>query len=383
MVVVPEGGLPRGEEVLIRWNGRPAVAWAPAPLASQPFHVGVKAARMTERAAAAIIGGGLDLPRFAPSAMLLLRAEGVASSFIEGIQKSLVDVAAAEVGATEDRTARYVSDNLTAVVDALHAADHPLSVDMLNSWHWLLMGTGGALEPSMIGAFRDAQSWIDGTSPRDATFVPPPPDLVSPLMQDLVAFANSSELDPVTQAAVAHAQFETIHPYGDGNGRIGRILIGWILARRLSVELPPPVSVFIARDPGGYLAGLTLFRMGQLDVWVEWVAAALEHASHAASSLQARSQELYGDWCNRLSRTREDAAARKVIGLLGEHPVIGSDLVATQLGVSERSSRAALKTLSDLGILSPYERAVEGPGRPRQFWVATELIELVSGWPGT
>jgi Fic family protein len=69
-------------------------------------------------------------------------------------------------------------------------------------------------------------------------------------MDDLVAFANAEWVVPVTQAAVAHAQFEIIHPYGDGNGRIGRILIGWVLAHRIGITVPPPVSVFIARDPG-------------------------------------------------------------------------------------------------------------------------------------
>ena len=69
-------------------------------------------------------------------------------------------------------------------------------------------------------------------------------------MEDLVAFANEDRLDPVTQAAVLHAQFESIHPYGDGNGRIGRILIGWVLCHRLDLTVPPPVSLIIARDPG-------------------------------------------------------------------------------------------------------------------------------------
>src|ERR1039458_8179106 len=352
----------KGGEVEIRWNGRAARAWLPELLAGQQFRVGIRAARLTERAAAAIAAGGRDLPRFAPIAMLLLRAEGVASSFIEGIQKPLIDVAAAEVGASEDRTALYVFDNLAAVVDALHGSGHPLTQDTLNSWHRTLMATGSQLEPSMIGSFRVAHSWIGGSSPQDAAYVPPPPEYIAVLMKDLVAFANADDLDPITQAAVVHAQFELIHPYGDGNGRIGR--------------------VFIARDPGGYLSGLTLFRLGQLDAWVEWLAAALQHSSEAAASLEARSEELYGDWLVRLSKIREDAASRKVIELLGDYPGISSEVIAARLGISERASRSALNTLSELGILSQYEQALVRPGRPRHFWVASELIDLVSGWPG-
>ena len=150
----------------------------------------------------------------------------------------------------------------------------------------------GGLPRHLVGAYRAEQSWVGGTSPRDAAFVPPPPELVHGLMEDLVAFANDDSLDPVTQAAVLHAQFEIIHPFGDGNGRIGRVLIGWLLARRLGIALPPPVSVLIARDPGGYLAGLTLFRLGQLDPWVEWLAAALERSSDAAAGLMSGSEKL-------------------------------------------------------------------------------------------
>jgi Fic family protein len=181
---------------------------------------------------------------------------------------------------------------------------------------------------------------------------------------------------------MAHAQFETIHPYGDGNGRIGRILIGWILARRLDVAVTPPVSVFIARDPGGYLAGMTMFRFGYLDIWVDWIAAALQHSSEAASALVNRSDNLIRTWLERLVDLREDATARKVVDTLVEHPVISSDLIATRLNVSERSGRIALRTLADRGIVQPYEKQPTHSGRPRQFWVAGELIELVSGWPG-
>jgi Fic family protein len=315
--------------------------------------------------------------------MLLLRTEGVASSYIEGLRTSLVDVAAAEIGGTGNETAKYVADNLAAVVDALGTSRRALMTGDVHDWHRRLMATGSHLGPEMIGAFRTAQSWIGGTSPRDAAFVPPPPELVPPLMEDLIEFINSDGIDPVTQAAVAHAQFETIHPYGDGNGRIGRILIGWILAHRLEIAVTPPVSVFIARDPGGYLAGMTMFRLGQLDPWVEWMAAALQHSSEAAASLMIRSEALIQTWQGRMADLREDATARKVVDILGEHPVVSSDLIATRLDVSERSGRVALGALAERGIVQPYEQQPIRSGRPRQFWVAGELIDLVAGWPGT
>lgn len=383
MRAIPEGEDPRGNQQEIVWNGARAHAWVPDPLAGHAFEVGIRTARRTERAAAAVAAGDRQPSRFEPIAMLLLRTEGVASSYIEGLRTSLADVAAAEIGGTRNETAKYIADNLAAVVDALGTSRRTLMTGDVHDWHRRLMATGSHLGPEMIGAFRTAQSWIGGTSPRDAAFVPPPPELVPPLMEDLIEFINSDGIDPVTQAAVAHAQFETVHPYGDGNGRIGRILIGWILAHRLDVAVMPPVSVFIARDPGGYLAGMTMFRLGQLDVWVEWMAAAVQHSSEAAASLMIRSEALIQTWQSRMADLREDATARKVVDILGEHPVVSSDLIATRLDVSERSGRVALGALAERGIVQPYEQQPTQSGRPRQFWVAGELIDLVAGWPGT
>ena len=153
-------------------------------------------------------------------------------------------------------------------------------------------------------------------------------------MVDLVGFVNAEWVDPVTQAAVAHAQFEIIHPYGDGNGRIGRILIGWILAHRTGITVPPPVSVFIARDPGGYLAGMTRFRLGELDPWVEWLAAELQYSSEAAESLLVRSEDLLEAWSRRIEDLRADATARLVLPILVEHPVVSSDLIVDSVALS-------------------------------------------------
>lgn len=379
MVPISEGS-ERGHEETVTWNGAPVRAWVPHLLASQDFEVGVRTARRTEQAVAAVRASGGASHRFEPPALLLLRAEGVASSYIEGLRTPLADVAAAEVGDTSNATAAWVADNLSAVRHALDGAGHNLAIENIHEWHRRLMGPTGRLPEEMIGAFRTAQSWIGGTSPRSASFVPPPPQRVEDLMVDLVDFVNAEWVDPVTQAAVAHAQFETIHPYGDGNGRIGRILIGWILAHRTGITVPPPVSVFIARDPGGYLAGLTRFRLGELDPWVEWMAAELQYSSKAAEELMVRSQQLLEEWRRRIDDLRVDATARLVLPILIERPVVSSDLLAERVAVSERAARAALATLAERGILEPYDKTAAGPGRPRHFWVASELIAMVASW---
>jgi Fic family protein len=379
MVPITEGS-ERGHEETVTWNGSPVRAWVPDLLATQDFAVGIRTARRTEQAIGAVRASGSASPRLEPLALLLLRAEGVASSYIEELRTPLTDVAAAEVGARSNATAAWVADNLTAVRRALDGARRNLTIEDIHEWHQRLMGPTGRLPEEMVGAFRTAQSWIGGTSPHSASFVPPPPELVEKLMVDLIGFVNAEWVDPVTQAAVAHAQFETIHPYGDGNGRIGRILIGWILAHRTGITVPPPVSVFIARDPGGYLAGLTRFRLGELDPWVEWLAAELQYSSEAAQKLMLRSEQLLEEWNGRIDDLRSDATARFVLLVLFEHPVVSSDLVAERVVVSERAARAALAMLAERGIVEPYNKATAGPGRPRRYWVASELIAMVTTW---
>ncbi len=357
-------GLERGHEEIVTWNGAPLRAWIPNLLAGEDFDVIIRTARRTEQVVAAVRASGGASARFEPLALLLLRAEGLASSYIEGLRTPLADVAAAEVGDTSNATAAWVADNLTAVRYALDGAGRNLAIEDIHEWHRRLMGQAGRLPKGMVGAFRTAQSWIGGTSPRNASFVPPPPERVGELMVDLVGFVNAERVDPVTQAAVAHAQFEIIHPYGDGNGRIGRILIGWILAHRTGITVPPPVSIFIARDPGGYLAGMTRFRLGELDPWVEWLAAELQYSSDAAESLLVRSEQLLEEWSRRIDDLRADATARLVLPVLVEHPVVSSDLIADRVAVSDARRGQHSPCWLREGSSSPTKRQQPGRGDP-------------------
>lgn len=374
-----------GTEVAIEWSGRPAMAWAPDPLADRDMAVRSDVVRRTERAIAAVRLADARLPvGWEPLARLLLRTEGVASSNIEGLHVRVADVAAAELD--EDAVggdAAWVADNLGAVTQALAAArgGRRLTRKALHDWHTRLM-RHSSLDPGMIGAFRPAQGWIGGSSPRDAVYVPPPPELVPGLMADLLRFVNRTDVDPVTQAAVAHAQFETIHPYGDGNGRIGRVLVLWVLSRRLRVAVPPPVSVLIARDPGGYLSGLYLFRTGELDAWVSWFAEVVRKAGEAAVEWADEVGTVLAGWQERLAGVRVDAAARAALAELPGHPVVSAAVVAERLGVSERSARSALAVLAERGIVEPFEVRGGRPGRPRHWWVARDLVELAGRWTG-
>lgn len=371
-----------GREQAIEWRGRKVNAWVPDPLTKRDLTLTEPTARRTERAAAAARHGDDVLPAdWGALARLLLRAEGVASSHIEGVQAPLAQVAAAELDPSVGESAAWIADNAAATLAAItQASKAPLSAEALHRWHRRLMTAAGHLPKHQVGAWRDLPGWIGGTSPLNAAVVVPPPELIAPLICDLIEFANRTDIDPVTQAAVAHAQFELIHPYADGNGRVGRILIAWVLTRRLNLATPPPVSVRIATDRSGYLSGLTLFRLDQLDPWVAWFAEIVEGSGDAATNLVGAVAELTADWSERIAKVRKDGIAHRVLALLPAHPVIGGEIVASELGVSERAARMALETLEDHNIVERSAIVRHKTGRPPRWWVASELLALVGAW---
>ncbi len=298
---------PAGVEVPIRWRGRRAKAFVPTRLAERDLTFAAETVARAARAQAAVEHGAETMPAdYAALARLLLRAEGVASSFIEGVTAPVVDIVLAEANdSTEPSAAGWVAANLAAVTNAIQEAQiGGLEVDSLCRWHRTLM-TGSPTPAQQVGAVRSEQGWIGGSSPFDAHLVTPPPDEVPPLLDDLIAYVNRDDVEPVAQAAIAHAQFEIIHPFADGNGRIGRVLVAWILVRRLSLITPPPVSTRIAADVGGYASGLVRFRIGDHDSWVRWFAEAVSGAGRAQQELVASVEQLQRAWRERLGAPRE------------------------------------------------------------------------------
>jgi Fic family protein len=172
---------------------------------------------------------------------------------------------------------------------ALGSNARPLRLSDVLALHRVLMLA--TTTPEIAGQLRDRQNWIGGNAynPGRADFVPPPPELVTALMTDLVAFMNRTDLPPAVQAAVAHAQFETVHPFADGNGRVGRALVHVVLRRRgLAPRYVPPVSLVLAADAKAYVTGLTAFRQEHPTDWVLLFAQALERAAAKASELALR-----------------------------------------------------------------------------------------------
>ena len=367
-----------GRGVTVEWRGRPVCAWVPAPLGQRDLALSTATARAAERAVAALRLADARLPAtWEPLARLLLRHEGVASSGIEGLREPIESVLVAErTGA--GGTAGWVADNLAVIDDALRCAAEPLSVGTLHRWHERLM-RHGRLPAHMIGAYRPALGWVGGTSPVDAAYVPPPPPEIPHLVDELVAFADEGGgLDAVSRAALVHAQFVAIHPYGDGNGRLGRVLVSRALRRGgVTIRATAPISMAIARDPGGYLSGLRLFEQGDVERWVRWFAETATRAAATTEDLVAQASGLLARWSGLIAGLRGDHTARSLLERLPAQPVLNAGDVSTLLDVSERSGRTALAALADRGILTPLSGVPAGrPGRARHWFAATELLDL-------
>jgi len=364
------------ELVTVDWEGRPVDALVPEPLRERG-PVGRDAQRHAARAEGVLTAG---MPRhdarLEVAARLLLRAEGVASSRIEAIHAPAELVAVADIDASVSGPAIEVADNLRAL-DAALAHDAPLTIDALFEWHVILM-TSSELDEQLRGAWRDRLGWVGGPTPARAAYVATPHDRIDALMRDLVQYANAPAHDPVTAAALVHAQFESVHPFADGNGRIGRILISWMLRRHLGLAVPPPVSVAFLRDVGGYLAGLTRSRTEGPDPWVQWFASTLEHAARSATTTLVAVAAVADSWPARLVGVRSDAAAHTLVGHVLTHPALDVATVVQLLGVSAPTARGALETLADHGILRHADVPHRGPGRPRSWWVAGELLDLLT-----
>lgn len=310
----------------------------------------------------------------------ILRSEALGSSFIEGLRASNKRLAlAAYEPLAADGTARAVLGNVRAMERSIEigTAGRRFSLDDLLDIHRTLLE--GTSEERYAGVIRADQNWIGGrgVSPADAAFIPPPEDRVVALLQDLVEFVNLADLPAVAQAAIAHAQFETIHPFGDGNGRAGRCLIHVIFRRRgLTPLFVPPVSVVLAANGRSYIAGLVDFREGRIDDWIGGFADATTNAGEAAKRLSAQIDGMLGDLIERAGSPRADSVARKIIFGLPAQPVVSADIAVARYDVTPTAARAALNRLEETGVLVPTR---VGRRRDRE-WISDELFQLLDAF---
>ena len=354
-----------GTTVTTTTLGEPVRAFVPHPLpphapalAPDSYEAGNRAAELALARLAGVAG-------LVPSVEWLLysaiRREALLSSQIEGTQATLTDLFDDEAGLavanTDDveevsnylRAFRLVRDNLQSPQGL------PLSVRLLCDAHQLLLdGVRGA--GKQPGELRRSQNWIGGTRPGNAVFVPPPPDRVPALLGDLERYIHdpAPDLPPLVRVALVHAQFETIHPFLDGNGRIGRLLIAALIEQW--GLLPQPLMVLsgaLKRQQGTYYQRLSGVR-SQGD-WEAWVVFFLEAVASAADEAErgivAIASLVAADRRRLLAAPRVGAVGLRLFELLPVMPRFTIERVRQKLDTTFPTATAAVKLLEALGIV--------------------------------
>ena len=319
--------------------------------------------------------------QLAPLARLLLRTESIASSKVEGMQVDAKQLARAEVRDDIGRRASVEALEILANVDAMQFAIKETSnAERLTPYeivaiHRVLMDRSNK---RIAGRLRDRQNWIGGNdyNPCGADFVPPPPENVGPLLEDLCRFCERDDMPTLVQAALVHAQFETIHPFDDGNGRTGRALVQVILRRRgLAPAFVPPISVVLAREKDRYIRSLTAYREDRVLDWIEVFSLATTEASKLAEAYLEQVTALQQRWRDQLKEKvnpRSDAAAWSAIDALPAHPVMTVPVGVASTGKSKPAVNGAMQDLVEAGVLRPLSES-----QRNRAWEASELLDLI------
>ena len=327
-------------------------------------------------------------------ARLILRSEAIASSRIEGLEAP-----ARRVLEYEELDAIGVRHRLDSAEAAVLANIYSMrrAIDKLGILDALAVDDLCAINADLLantdlaawgGAPRTSQNWIGGnnTNPLQAAYVPPRPELVPALLDDLVEFCNTSPLPTLAKAAVAHAQFETIHPFVDGNGRTGRVLVHAIMRRDgLTTHVTPPVSLVLATDRARYVEMLAAYRTDDesdgrearaqaTNMWIRYFCDACYQASRRAAEFEDTMTRLGLEWRSR-GPVRANSALDLLLDVLPGNPVVSVGTAASLTGRSEEAARLAIKTLCERGILVQNAR-----NRKSSLYVAEEAIAAFTAY---
>jgi Fic family protein len=304
---------------------------------------------------------------FAPLAAVLLRTESASSSQIENVTAGAQALALASIHERTGPNARMVAANVDAMQRAIQMADE-LTEETILAAHQALMEGHEYARP---GRYREGQVWIGSAAPtpHTASFVPPHADRVKPAMADLIRFCHRTDMPVLVHAAIAHAQFETIHPFADGNGRTGRALVHALLKRgRATTRLTVPVSAGLLVDTDSYFDALTAYRQGDAAPIVERFSQASFAAVSNGRRLDADLADIYAGWEHAIS-ARRDAAVWRVLPRLVSQPAVTIRFIQEATGVSQPAAQNAVDQLVTAGVLAPASE-----NRRNRVWVATEII---------
>ncbi len=335
--------------------------------------------------------GRLDgMSRLLPDAYLFMysyiRKEAVLSSQIEGTQSSIADLmlfeAAGAPGIPKDGDLVEVSNYVRAMdhgLNRLRKDDFPLSNRLLREIHEELLsrGRGNDKRP---GEFRQSQVWIGGSRPGNAHFVPPPPHAIQDCMGDLERFlhATGDGIPPLVRAGICHVQFETIHPFLDGNGRVGRLLITFMLVHAGVLTQPLLyLSLFFKQHRQTYYELLNEVR--QTGDWEAWLAFFLQGVAETAEGAESTAQRLLKIFSDdeELIRTKihAPASALRVHHALKEFPIASIQSVMERTGLSFNAASSGMRNLEQLSIV----QEVTGQRRNRMFGYEEYINILYEG----
>ncbi|MCJ1705837.1 MULTISPECIES: Fic family protein [unclassified Rathayibacter] len=303
----------------------------------------------------------------APFASILLRTESASSSEVEQLTASAKQVALAELGDSSSTNAQLVVRNVAAMEAAIALSDE-LDTDAVLTMHRVLLESTA---PDIAGHWRDQQVWIGGggVSPHGAVFVPPHRERVPALMLDVMEFARRVDVPVLAQVAIAHAQFETVHPFPDGNGRTGRALVqGMLRAAGVTENVTVPVSAGLLGDMKRYFDALTAYRSGHVRPIIETLADAAFAAVQNGRRLAADIAAIGARWDAGI-RARSDSSVHALRQLLLRQPVVTIALVTAELGVSFPTAEASVQKLVEAGVLT-QSRA----GRRNRSFEAVEVL---------
>ncbi len=323
----------------------------PATIAELSLHLPSSLAADAEDAAA-------EIARFDASTehtlgavtAILLRSESASSSQIEQITASARAIAEAELTGAGTGNAAVVVDNMHAMTDALDRTDGPLTVERVADIQRELLHRHS---PQLVG-WRTQPVWIGGggSTPMTADYVAPDHHRIAACMDDLVTFAARDDLPVLPQVAVAHAQFETIHPFADGNGRTGRALVATMLRhKQLTRTATVPISGGLLAEKDQYFAALDAYRAGDAAPIVDQITRASLRAVHHGRRLAEQVNQQQAAWRESL-RARSDSTAWRILDLLPAHPVVDAETIAAQTGIHPNNVRRAVEPLLAAGILT-------------------------------
>ena len=307
----------------------------------------------------------------------LLKSESISSSLIEGYQTPPGEVLMAQFDpASTSSVAVTVWRNIQALTESLETLDGEWTADAIHEVHHLLL-------PNLPHGCRTEQVRVGGRSIFRAAYVPPPSELVPAYLDDLVRYANEDPATVLTKAAITHAQFETVHPYADGNGRTGRAVVHALFKRAGLVEgAVLPVSTVLKARQDEYIESLGRYRYDEaeggerrqaVDGFVESFAHAVSDSVWLAQRVRDDVDAVEASWAEKTRRIRSDSVAHKVLAALPDTPIVTAESVSSRFGVTPTAAARAIGRLAEAGVL---QKAV-GKHKMSAVYVAHDIMALM------